>query len=153
MEHSRNLNFHKQLLCTNFFSRLKEKNLGKEIGMIILLLFRSFVASFLELIKFGVKIILVRTEAIAYSSKKRFFHIIYNNFHNNHYLISVLYGQKTIELYVYKYIYKYNFIIIIIISKKIYIFVLVLTYLTLQQLEVFLLVWGKLYEGRVMSST
>lgn len=118
MEHSRNLNFHKQLLCTNLFSRLKEKNLGKEIGIIILLLFRSFVASFLELIKFDVKIILVRTEAIAYSSKKRFFHIIYNNFHNNHYLISVLYGQKTIELYVYKYIYKYNFIIIIIICKK-----------------------------------
>lgn len=100
------------------FSRLKEKNLGKEIGIIVLLLFRPFVASFLELLKFDVKIILVRTEAIAYSSKKRIFHIIYNNVHNNHYLISVLYGQKTIELYVYKYIYKYNFTIIIIICKK-----------------------------------
>lgn len=117
MEHSRNLNFHKQLLCTNFFSRLKEKNLGKEIGIIILLLFRSFVASFLEFIlKFDVKIILVRTEAIAYSSKKISYTITFIIIIN--YLISVLYGQNTIELYVYKYIYKYNFIIIIIICKK-----------------------------------
>lgn len=117
MEHSRNLNFHKQLLCTNFFSRLKEKNLGKEIGIIILLLFRSFVTSFLEFIlKFDVKIILVRTEAIAYSSKKISYTITFIIIIN--YLISVLYGQKTIELYVYKYIYKYNFIIIIIIICK-----------------------------------
>lgn len=117
MEHSRNLNFHKQLLCTNLFSRLKEKNLGKEIGIIILLLFRSFVASFLEFIlKFDVKIILVRTEAIAYSSKKISYTITFIIIIN--YLISVLYGQKTIELYVYKYIFKYNFIIIIIIICK-----------------------------------
>lgn len=117
MEHSRNLNFHKQLLCTNLFSRLKEKNLGKEIGIIILLLFRSFVTSFLEFIlKFDVKIILVRTEAIAYSSKKISYTITFIIIIN--YLISVLYGQKTIELYVYKYIFKYNFIIIIIIICK-----------------------------------